>query len=171
MLVEAASARWEPDALEILPGGYDVCLRLAGPAQALEQIAREILARWPGEQLKSADARTVWSDLREFHWAYPQGPLLKVALTPAELKSLDHELQSMDGVRTHVSSGGNLAFVSLASSDQAAALSERLRRLALSAMTLRGKAPLWCGAQPRREIAHAVKQALDPANRFPDLDA
>ena len=39
------------DALDLLPDGKTVCLRLAGPAPALEAVSREILARWPGQVL------------------------------------------------------------------------------------------------------------------------
>jgi hypothetical protein len=37
-------------------------------------------------------------------------------------------------------------------------------------MTLRGDAPLWPGLKSRAELMHGVKQALDPQNRFPNLD-
>jgi len=170
ILVEAARSRWEPDALEILPGAFNVCVRLAGPAEALQEIACDILARWPGEKLAGADAQIIWSELREFRWAYTEGPLIKVALTPVVLPELYRALQSLDGFRIHVSGGGNIALVSLPETAQATTFSERLRSLTLSAVTLRGKAPLFCGTQLRPNIAHAVKQALDPGNRFPGLD-
>jgi glycolate oxidase FAD binding subunit len=170
MLMEAANARWETHALEILPGGYDVCVRLAGPEQALQKIAEEIFARWPGKQVTGAEAQGIWSELREFRWAYAEGPLIKVALTPVVLPALYRAVQSLEGARTHVSGGGNMAFISLRGAGQSAALSELLRNLSLSAVTLRGEAPLWCGIQPRASIAQAVKHALDPENRFPGFD-
>jgi glycolate oxidase FAD binding subunit len=170
ILVEAAGARWEAHALDILPGGCDVGVRLGGPAQALEEIAADIISRWPGEKLTGADARDLWCNLREFRWTWAQGPLIKVALTPASLPALHRALQSVEGVKVHVSSGGNVAFVSLPAPGQVAWLNELLRNLSLSGITLRGDAPLWCGTQPRPKIAQAVKQALDPENRFPALD-
>jgi len=177
ILVEAASARWELEALEILPGGYDVCVRLAGPRQPLQEIANEILSRWPGEKMTEADAQRLWSELLEFQWAHPNGPLIKVAVTPTVLPALYREMRPLESVRVHVSGGGSMALVSLPDSerslsakDQVNAFDEMLRRLGLSAVTLRGAAPLWCGAQRRHQIGHAVKQALDPQNRFPGLD-
>jgi glycolate oxidase FAD binding subunit len=212
ILVEASSARWELDALDILPGSYNVLVRLAGPPQALQQIAKEILARWPGESLTEANAQCVWSELREFQWADANGPLVKVALTPAILSALYRAMQSLEGVRVHVSGAGNLALVSipvdlpsrqdcrtsplspgeragvrrsfqnsspecvpkregsLLTSNPVGIVNEILLRLGLSAVTLRGEAPLWCGVQPRPNIAQAVKHALDPENRFPGLD-
>jgi glycolate oxidase FAD binding subunit len=170
MLVEAVSARWELEALEILPGSYNVCVRLAGPAQALEEMAGEILNRWRGEKLSAAEAQRVWSELREFNWAYACGPLIKVALTTGALPALYREMGSFEGVRTHVSGGGTMAFVSLPTAEQAAVFNEQLLQLALPGVTLRGEASLWCGSQRRPGIVRAVKEALDPTSRFPDLD-
>jgi glycolate dehydrogenase FAD-binding subunit len=170
MLTEAANTRWEPDALDLPPGGKALCVRLAGPAQALTEISREILARWPGETLTKEEAGAVWSELREFKWAHAEGLLLKIVLTPILLTPLSHALASVEGFRMHVSAGGNVAFVSLPDAARFAELDERLRGLGIPGITLRGNAPLWCGIQSRSKIAAAVKVALDPENRFPSLD-
>jgi glycolate oxidase FAD binding subunit len=170
VLMDAANSRWEPDALDLLPDGKTVCVRLAGPAPALETISREILARWLGQTLSVAEADAAWAELREFRWTHPGGALVKVAITPAVVPSLHAAARSLDGTRVHVSGGGNVAFISLPSSVPATALQERLCALALPAVTLSGNAPLWCGARTTPAIAGAVKQALDPENRFPLLD-
>jgi glycolate oxidase FAD binding subunit len=170
MLTEAANTRWEPDALDLLPERKGLLLRLAGPAAALEQISAEVLKRWPGLQLSDAEAESIWSDLRELRWAYANGLLLKVALTPLALPLLDRELASFPGARFHVSGGGNVAFVSLSSVDAAADLDARLRQLGLAGVALRGPGPLWYGVKARPQIAQAVKEALDPDKRFPGLD-
>ena len=93
-----------------------------------------------------------------------------MAITPAVVPALDAAARSLDGTRVHVSVGGNVAFVSLPSSVPPAALQERLRALGLPGVTLCGNAPLWCGARTTSAIAAAVKQALDPQNRFPSTD-
>jgi glycolate oxidase FAD binding subunit len=170
MLTESANTRWEPVAVDVLPDDGRVCLRLAGPANALSEISREILARWPGETLSAEAADKLWSDLREFRWTHVDGPLIKVALTPATLPAFDQKMRELAGIRIHVSAGGNMAFVSLPSASGVATLNDGLRGLGLSGMTLRGNAPLWLGAQPRPKIAQAVKDALDPEHRFPLLD-
>ena len=170
MLTEAARGRWEVQALDIPPGACHVCARLAGPAPALQEISRDILAKWPGETLSAAEEQRVWSDLREFRWAYPEGPLLKVVLTPAALPAVHRELHSLEGIRMHVSVGGNVAFLSLPASSQTSVLAELLRRQCLPGLTLRGAGPLWWGPQPQSSIAPAVKKALDPQNRFPGLN-
>ena len=207
MLTEAANARWEADALDYLPEASRIFLRLAGPAAALEEMAREILARWPGEKLSPDESENVWTQLREFRWAhgesYPshdpagcplpphpalspgggeggrrpgegalngKGTLVKVPLLPKAVPALCTALSLMNNARVHVSAGGNLAFVSLESTADAAVLDDSLKKLGLSGVTLRGDAPLWCGVRSRPQIAAAVKHALDPQNRFPALD-
>jgi hypothetical protein len=95
---------------------------------------------------------------------------VKVALPPSVVAELGKAAQSLDGARLHLSAGGNLAFVSLGAGEQAGEFDERLRMMGLSGVTLRGEAPLWLGARGRPAIALAVKQALDPMNRFPSLD-
>jgi hypothetical protein len=170
VLMDAANSRWEPDALDLLPDGKTVCLRLAGPASALETISREILARWPGQTLSAPEADTAWAELREFRWAHAGGVLAKVAITPSVVPSLAAAVGSLDGTRVHFSAGGNVAFVSLPSSVPPTALQERLLALSLPAVSLSGNAPLWCGARRNSAIAPAVKQALDPQTRFPLID-
>ena len=170
VLTDAANSRWECDALDLLPDGKTVCLRLAGPAPALEAVSREILARWPGQTLSAAEADAAWSELREFRWTHSGGALVKVAVTPSAVPALDTAARSLDGTRVHFSVGGNVAFVSLPSAVPPAALHERLRALGLPGVTLCGNGPLWCGARATPAIAAAVKQALDPQNRFPSTD-
>ena len=76
----------------------------------------------------------------------------------------------MDGARAHLSGGGCQAFVSLPPATPSGPLNESSRGLGLSAVTLRGNAPLWLGARSPSKIAIAVKEALDPEGRFPSLD-
>lgn len=170
VFTDAANSRWECEALDLLPDGKSVCLRLAGPPSAIEAIAKEILARWSGQVLSAPEADATWSELRELRWTHPGGALIKVALTPSVLSSLDAAVRSLDSTRVHISAGGNVAFVSLSSSVPPAALQERLRALGLPAVTLCGNGPLWCGARSTPTIAGAVKQALDPQNRFPSAE-
>ena len=170
ILTDAASARWEAEALDVLPDGRTICVRLAGPAPALEALAKEILGRWPGQLLTPAEADETWAGLREFRWAHADGVLVKAAITPAAVPSLAAAMGSLSEARLHVSVGGNVAFIALPSTASAQALQERLKPLALPAVTLRGNGPLWCGARSTSAIAPAVKQALDPQGRFPGIE-
>jgi len=170
IFIAAANTRWELDALDLLPDGKTICLRLAGPASALLAITPEIFSRWPGEILPADSAEKIWSDLREFRWAHPAGLLAKAAITPATWPALDRSLRTLDNARAHISAGGNLAIISLPSPAQAPILDQSLREREISAVTLRGAAPLWLGAHSQPQIALAVKAALDPEHRFPNLD-
>jgi glycolate oxidase FAD binding subunit len=161
-LIDAAAAgRWEPEALDIPPPGDAVVLRLAGPAEALQVLAREVLGRWPGEVVAGAEADALWADLREFQWAHPEGTLLKIALTSADIPALAAAVRTLEG-RLHVSSGGNSAYASLPPGADPAALG-------FPALTLRGPGILWHRAPSATAVSAAVKAALDPNNRFPSL--
>jgi glycolate oxidase FAD binding subunit len=170
VFTEAANSRWECDALDFLPDGKTVCLRLAGPAPALEAVSKEIFARWPGQALSPSEADAAWAELRELRWVHACGSLVKVAITPTVLPALDAAARSLDGTRVHFSVGGNVAFVSLPQPELATALQECLCKLGLPAVTLCGKGSLWCGQRSTPAIAAAVKQALDPENRFPSTE-
>ena len=167
VLGEAANSRYEPDALDLLPDGRSILLRLAAPESALDVLAPEVLARWPGAVLSGEEAEAVWREIREFRWTHPDGALVKVALTSAQLPALHRALGAIDGVRIHASAGGDVAFVSLPAENS---IDATLRELGLSGITLRGTGPLWCGMQTERQITRAVKTALDAPNRFPSLD-
>ncbi len=170
VLTEAASSRFEFEALDVTSDEPGVLARLAGPPAALETLSREVFARWPGEFLSQEIAETVWRSLREFSWTRSTGPLVKVALSPATAVTLGQAVCSIDQARWHLSAAGNLAFVSLADSAQTGEFDGCLRKLGLSGVVLRGAGPLWLGARTSPEIASAVKNALDPMNRFPSLD-
>jgi glycolate oxidase FAD binding subunit len=159
LLNTAGGARWEIDALDLLPSADAVALRLAGPESALPLLATEILARFPGQILPASTANTLWSDLRELRWIFADGPLLKLALTPAQLPALVARVRAVAG-RVHITAGGNAALVSLPTPTTS---------LGLPALTLRGAGPLWLDAPASPAITAAVKTALDPKNRFPSL--
>lgn len=167
VLMDVANSRWEPDALEVLPDGGSVLLRLAAPEPALDAIAREVLARWSGAVLSAGEERRTWSDIGEFHWAHAGGALVKVPLTPVQVPALYRALTAITDARVHVSAGGNVAFVSAL---DAVEIDATLRTLDLTGVTLRGAGPLWPGARKHQRIADAVKFALDPQHRFPSLD-
>lgn len=170
VLTEAAGSRYEFEALDVAPGEPGVLARLAGPAPALAALSREVLARWPGEVLGRDEANAIWDSLREFHWAAADAPLVKLGASPRAVPALGKAVESLENARWHLSAGGDLAFVSLASNAQADDFDELLRTLGLSGVSLRGGGPLWLGARARPAVAEAVKKALDPVNRFPALD-
>ena len=177
-IAQGASSRWELDALElrIADCGLRIerCLlaRLGGPADANAALAEEIKNTWPGATiLADADADSVWSGLREFAWAHADGVLAKIPMTLAALAPLAGVVARLPGARGHFSAGGNVAFVSLPTAEQAAPLDTELRTLGLSALVLRG-----IGAHARLGISHEsavaenVRAVFDPARRFPPFE-
>jgi glycolate oxidase FAD binding subunit len=170
ILTAAASTRWELDALDASIDENAVFARLAGPAPAIDALAGEILARWPGRKLSLEEEQKTWSETAEVSWAHPGGVLVKVALTPAQWPALAALGRTLAGARLRAGNGGNAAFLSLPAPVDAPRLGEGLRALGVAALTLRGDAPLWPAGRDKPAIASAVKAALDPQNRFPSLD-
>ena len=167
VLTEAANTRWEPDALDLLPDGQTVLLRLAAPEAAIAAISRDVFSRWPGETLPPDEATVAWTGIREFRWTHPDRTLIKVATTAAQVPALHREMSTLGGSCIHVSAGGDVAYVS---APDATAVGETVFNLGMRGVTLRGPGPLWCGDHPQTQIARAVKDALDPQGRFPAFD-
>ena len=171
-LMQSASSRWEPMALDYQPASQRLYLQLGGPAAAIESAAEEIARKWQGdvERINPQDADRFWEEIRELQWVSGAGAVAIIPLTPALLPALQHTLDGIGGVRTHHSVGGNVAMI--ASDDPAAmnAISELLSERMLSGVVIQGRrAPLWIGVRPRRHIDKALKEALDPQHRFPTL--
>lgn len=170
ILQAAGSARWEVEALDVLPESQSIALRLGGPPSAMALLAQEILSQWSGRELMTHESDELWADLREFRWVSGHESLVKVALTPAHLVVFHQSLAAVPGTRYHLSSGGNVAFIAFPA-DQALSLDETLRTQKLTGLTLCGESPLWMGLQSNTQISQAVKAAFDAENRFPTLDS
>jgi len=94
----------------------------------------------------------------------------KLVLDPAHWPEFHRLVRGVTDARVHLSSGGNVAYVSLADPTDAAGFHERWRGLGVRSLTLRGPGRLWLGDRRPSELEAAVKAALDPENRFPSLD-
>ena len=171
-IAQGASARWELDALEYLPGEGCLCTRIGGPAEANAALAAEIQCTWPGAMiLADAEATALWSDLREFTWARVDGVLAKIPSTLAALESIASGVAKISGARAYFSAAGNVAYVSLQSSDALMILDAELRALALSGLILRGDgAPVRIGITCEQAIAEGVRAVFDPEHRFATFD-
>jgi glycolate oxidase FAD binding subunit len=162
VLTQLAAGRWEFDALDAAVGEGAVFARLAGPVEALDALASDVLTRFPGAALTAGDGDYLWQSVADMRWAHTAGTLVKAAIIPAVIPDLLAFVQTIEGARGWISAGGNAAFISLPPGVPAPALR-------WPAMTVRGAGPLWCGLQPRFEVMQAVKRALDPHGRFPAL--
>lgn len=85
-LARLARSRYEPDAIDVPPGGSTLLVRLAGPGRAIEPLAREI----GGRPVDGA----VWERVRETPWC------CKADLTPDRMGAF---------ASAHVSCAGTLA--------------------------------------------------------------
>jgi glycolate oxidase FAD binding subunit len=157
----AGRARWELDALEASPAEGAVYARLGGAAAAHDALTAEIFAKWPGTTLAGAAEEKFWQDTGEATWSCAGGVLVKVALAPAQVAEFLAAVPT--GARTWIGAGGNVGYLSTPAG-------AALPPLAWPAVTLRGDAPLWPGTRPRFDVMNATKTALDPQNRFPNLD-
>jgi glycolate oxidase FAD binding subunit len=165
----AASARWEIDALESAPGGEAVLARLGAPAEAIEALTAEVLARWPqGERLGAEDASAVWREIGEFSWADGHAHLIRVPTSPRALPALVETLRRLPEARWRCAAGGNLLYI--ATGHSPGAIHEILRATGSAALALRGDGPLLLGTRRSSAIEQRVKEALDPQHRFPPLD-
>ncbi|HVU35396.1 MAG TPA: FAD-binding protein [Opitutaceae bacterium] len=163
LLMAIVAGRWEIDALDAAVGEAAVFARLAGPPEALDPLAADVLARWPGTVMTAGDANFLWQSVTELRWAHTGGTVVKVALTPASVPEFLAVVQRQPEGRGWISAAGNAGYVSLP-------LGAPLPAWEWPAVTLRGEGPCWGGPQPRYEAMRAVKAALDPDGRFPGLD-
>ncbi len=164
ILTDASNTRWELDALEAAPGEGVIYARLAGSAEALDVLAGEIFARWPGTTLAAEAALCVWREAGECAWGHAGGTLVKLAITPSAVPQVVAAVGAEPEARVWISAGGNVAWLSLPTGRS------RSTPWPWPAVTMRGTGALWSGTQPGFEVFRAVKTALDPQGRFPALE-
>jgi len=164
-LARAAGSRWCLESLEYLADEGELVLRLGAPGEALDALEAEIGGEWSGET-RRGDER-FWDDAREIAWA-GSGVLVKVPLAPSQIVVVDSRIEGVDGIRRRYGSGGNLAWLAVPESSREV-LDRTLTELGLRGLAMRGAGPRWLGARPEAAIHGAVKRAMDPAGRFPEL--
>lgn len=163
IFAEAARTRWELDALDAALEEPAVYARVGGPPEALDSLTAEILGRFRGEAMTAGEGGYIWQSVVGFRWAHAAGVLAKVALTPTSVPEFIAAVRAQAGARAWISAGGNVGYVSVTAG-------ARLPELAWPGVTLRGEGPLWLGPRRSFDVMRAVKAALDPQERFPDLE-
>ena len=153
MVRELGTGRWQPDALEIAGPERTLHVRLAGPEAALSALSSDILQRWPGRVLSEVEAAAFRADLAEARWSHPEGVLVKIATSTADIVPFIAFMERLPEARVHIGAGGSTVMVSLPSSEPASELDDQLRLLSLSGVAWRGPSPLWLGKRPSTDIA------------------
>lgn len=158
-----------PDRLWVRIGGSPEAL----PAR-LEALEERILSSGPEalsvRVLMGEDEVAHWRRTRELDWV-PQGfRLVKVPVTPRRIESLEQRLPAKDLPRIY-SVGGQQLWLSWPDDEaETLELVATLEIEGLRAQSLLGSdGPALWGGIAGRTLARRVKQALDPAGRFPEL--
>ena len=170
-IATAARSRWELDAVNYQPGTKTIYLRIAGPDRSNQLIAKEILDHWKGDaSVVSPDhSDRYWSSVRELSFAGAEAIIVKVPTTTSNFFSLILPFSDDPEVETQVCCAGSLTFLAIRSTESVTAVDRILRKMSLTGMVLRGPVDTtWLGEYRPRAIDYAVKQAMDPANKFPD---
>ncbi|MEN9813164.1 MAG: glycolate oxidase subunit GlcE [Verrucomicrobiota bacterium] len=163
LLQACAGGRWELDALEAAVDEPAVLVRIGAAEAALGPLVADLLARFPGRELASEEAADLWTAVAGFSWAHPGGALAKVILTSGEVPAFVAWVRAQEGARGWIGAGGNAGYLSLPPGI-APAVSP------WPGVLLRGSGPRWLGPRRSAAVMTAVKRALDPAGRFPELE-
>lgn len=160
-----ASSRFDLDALDFEPPAT-IRARIAGVADALPARLERLRAAMNGTTRVSqgGEDEALWRDAREFKWVAPGESLVKVAITPPRIASLERVL-GRDEARRRYSVGGNVAWI--AWRDAISGLDEILSEEGLTGLVVLGQAerPV-IGVIRENLFVRRVKQALDPQNKF-----
>lgn len=167
-IAEVARSRWEADALDYDSDRQALVVRLAGPTEALELLAREIESKWDEvARLSPEMAELEREAAAEFSWVREGECLIKAPMSLSQIPALDRQLSAVRAVRVRYSSGGAVAWIAI-NDERREIVSEILQFAGLTGLVVWGDARLGCWSGKRREdtITEAVKGALDPAERF-----
>jgi hypothetical protein len=149
-----------------------VIVRIAGAADAIDARAEGLATILghdtatvvePPAALAPDDAAAWWAGSREFAWV--EGSLAKVAVTPSRIHALDAALARAGATRRY-GAGGEVAWVGWpgAWADLDALLAEH----ALSGVALIGSAPAdpMLGVRPDDAFLSRVRHTIDPRGTF-----
>lgn len=161
------------EALDLEPPGK-LLVRISGEGASLIAHAEKIasLTGHSREHLTGEDDAAVWRAQREFTWSGNDDLLVKIALTPRRIPTLEEANGTVPLVAPRrYSVAGNVAWISWPRDRSLA----ELRIGPLSGLVVRGPASAEnsprVGSPPEAALAFGsrIKSVLDPANRFPPL--
>lgn len=167
-LYRLTASSLELHGLDLVPHGEGVTLwvRMGGLAATLpdrmEQLRRTLGG---GEMLAEIQEPGHWQEMATMSWRPQETALVKVPVTPIHIPALDSTLAEAP---RRYSVAGNLAWI--AWPGPLTDLDTLLKAHKLSGLVLMGPTGQpWLGLQTGAAFARRVKQALDPAGKFPAL--
>ena len=168
---DAATSRWELDAIDYRPGTNTVFLRVAGPLEVNQVLVQEISDLWGQDVKPMPDAEAFWQSVVELDWSDSDLSFAaKIPTHPVVLRSLVPWAEQTAGVDLHVSVAGSVAWALCESQHEVDQLDHLLAENSTAGLVVRGdcrqpKIGFWA----KQDIASAVKMAMDPTMKFPQL--
>ncbi|MDQ3248590.1 MAG: FAD-binding protein, partial [Chloroflexota bacterium] len=169
---QAATARMDIEALDLVLDRTEglrtlpvLWVRLGGLEGVLPQRLAQLRAvLGAGESMAGFVESASWQAVREFGWVPEGWALVKVALTPGRIATLEQFLMTSKALRRYAV-GGNLAWIAWPGA--IIELNNQLHTLQLSGLVIRGTVEQpRIGLQAGGVFAQRIKQALDPDGRF-----
>lgn len=164
---------FEIDALDFRPvanGETPLWIRIGGLGTSLSDRMNR-LSEWlrsntqPETITSLDDDKQHWAGINQLTWASPDAPLIKIPLAPKQVPTLN-TLASFACI--HFSAAGNVAW---ATATDLAAADNQLREVGLGGQLIWGAVGRpYIGYRPWISMARRVKRALDPNNRFLEID-
>jgi glycolate oxidase FAD binding subunit len=147
----------------------ELIIRIAGPPDTLEERIERITA-YVGEDFEVFENQIeldYWKDVRDFKWRSDELNLIKVPVTPRQVKLFDNFLGSNQVIRRYAA-GANLAWVAWpAPLDD---LDNALEEKNLSGLVVLGSsARARIGSKSSNSFYRRVKQGLDPSHRWAEI--
>jgi len=148
--------------------GYTLWLRIGGISAVLpSRVSRMVEIIGEGQMLKEKDDEQCWDQVREFSWVPEGHSLIKVALTPRSISSLESFLDGKPVLRRYVA-GGQAAWIAL--DDSPRVLEPVLKDRGLSGLVIWGPPGFpRLGELRGTSFLRRVKESLDPAFRFTEV--
>ena len=167
----AAASSWELDAIDYRPASDSIFLRVAGPKNVNQILAKKISDRWGADVTELTNGAAVWQSVIEMEWLEESRSLaVKVPVHRSVMGPLVDLAGQRTGVDLHLSVAGAVAWLLCESQDDVDQLDRVLLENEVAGLVVRGTPTRPnIGSWPRTEISLAVKQAMDPISKFPRL--
>ncbi len=177
-LIRLTQSKLDIDALDLAPvaEGVSLWVRLRGLAAALPdrltRLSGLLTSANPPLQIdlyQQDESPAYWSEMNRLSWRREEGALVKVALTPNRIRTLDAEMAAHNATRRY-SAGGNTAWI--AWTQPLTELDTILMRHELGGLCLFAPHTRpWLGHLPARTLLQRVASTLDPQAKFGLFDA